>query len=498
MLGGFGLVFVLVLGGCPQFGELCDYVTCDAGVDDGSAPDSATPDSSTDGKADADPPPPGCDTPNEPLKNPEKCLVDSFGVFVSPTGDDANPGTKAKPFKTLGKAVAAGRSRVAVCEGTYAESLELKTNVEIYSGVSCDFAKAGAKARLAGTLPEYVVKVEGVTVLLSSVEVAAAPGTATSLNSVGVWATAGSNLRIVGSGVTSADGFNGGEGAPGSTGTYAGGVMGAGNDATAANPGALKACMCTSGGNSAGGGGGAVGTAGQGGGDSIPENPPGLSPPHTGAGGLGASICATPGGVGLPGADRANATDAAKATTLGKLDATGWVSTSGANAASGLPGQGGGGGGSREANSFGGGGACGGCGGTGGKGGTGGGASIAILSQGATVKLESTTLALGRGGAGGNGGAGGPGATGGSGGGGARVMPAALGCPGGDGGKGGAGGAGAGGAGGIAYGIVYTGTKPVRVSTTVTGGSGGKGGTNGAGVVDHGPAGTSGEELEAL
>jgi hypothetical protein len=77
-------------------------------------------------------------------------------------------------------------------------------------------------------------------------------------------------------------------------------------------------------------------------------------------------------------------------------------------------------------------------------------------------------------------------------------MPAALGCPGGDGGKGGAGGAGAGGAGGIAYGIVYTGTKPVRVSTTVTGGSGGKGGTNGAGVVDHGPAGTSGEELEAL
>jgi hypothetical protein len=63
---------------------------------------------------------------------------------------------------------------------------------------------------------------------------------------------------------------------------------------------------------------------------------------------------------------------------------------------------------------------------------------------------------------------------------------------------GGGGGAGGGGAGGISYGIVYKGTKPVRTSTTVSAGTPGKGGANGAGVMEHGPAGTAGEELEAL
>ncbi|MBK6464481.1 MAG: DUF1565 domain-containing protein [Myxococcales bacterium] len=95
--------------------------------------------------------PPGCETPNEPVKNPEKCLVDSYGVYVSPSGDDGNPGTRTKPYKTVGKGLSAGRGRVVVCEGTYAESVEVKSDVEVYSGVTCDFGKAGGRAKVVGT-----------------------------------------------------------------------------------------------------------------------------------------------------------------------------------------------------------------------------------------------------------------------------------------------------------------------------------------------------------
>jgi hypothetical protein len=116
-----GMVLAGAASGCWKFGHYCDEGFCDPVADaggDGSVADGSL-DSSVDAKADAEPPPPGCDTPNEPLKNPEKCLVDSFGVFVSPTGDDGNPGTKAKPFKTLGKALGAKRSRVVVCEARH-------------------------------------------------------------------------------------------------------------------------------------------------------------------------------------------------------------------------------------------------------------------------------------------------------------------------------------------------------------------------------------------
>ena len=73
------LLVGLVLAGCPQFPSACDYGGCgDGGLADGAT---LPGEGGVDGGVDA-PPPPGCDTVTDPTKNPEKCLVDGFGVYV--------------------------------------------------------------------------------------------------------------------------------------------------------------------------------------------------------------------------------------------------------------------------------------------------------------------------------------------------------------------------------------------------------------------------------
>jgi hypothetical protein len=103
ILGSLVLGTLVTAAGCfGSFKEsICDYANgqaCDGGqLPDGTLPDGpVVPEGSTDAKPDADPIPTDCTTPTDPTKNPEKCLVDSFGVFVSPTGDDTKDGTKAK------------------------------------------------------------------------------------------------------------------------------------------------------------------------------------------------------------------------------------------------------------------------------------------------------------------------------------------------------------------------------------------------------------------
>ena len=200
-----GLV-ALSIAGCPTTFSVCEEGPC--GTADGSTADGTSPDSSTDAKTDADPPPPGCDTPNEPLKNPEKCLVDSFGVFVSPTGDDANPGTKGKPFKSLAKALGAGKPRIVACEGEYVGSLDVTTGVSLYGGVSCDFAKAGGRAKVTASKAEYGIKIAKVSaaVLFSDVEVLGIAGVAPSESSIGVFVSESTNVQFVRAKIEAADG----------------------------------------------------------------------------------------------------------------------------------------------------------------------------------------------------------------------------------------------------------------------------------------------------
>src|SRR5690348_4959847 len=58
-------------------------------------------------------------------------------VFVSPTGNDANPGTMSSPVRTLGKAVLVAQPEskdVYAAAGTYSEELQVASGVSVYGG----------------------------------------------------------------------------------------------------------------------------------------------------------------------------------------------------------------------------------------------------------------------------------------------------------------------------------------------------------------------------
>ena len=453
----------------------------DAGVDTSAHPADGGP---HDGDKSETAAPEGCLTPNEPLKYPEKCLVDSFASYVSSTGDDTNTGTRAKPFRTVQHALSRPALRIVVCEGTYVESLEIRRDVALFSAVDCGFAKAGGRAKIVAVKSEFAVKIgkPANDVRVVDFDVEARDGTAVSANSVGILVDDVAYVRLTGTSVRAKVGFDGSPGASGATGVVSnldaiGGTRNGYPATMDTTPGPAKVCLCTVGGLTAGGAGGAVAGDGQAGAPSLGA---------TGMGGTGNVVC-NPAGAGGDGAAGASGDPAETADTVGRIEGGTWKPSAGLSGADGKTGQGGGGGGGRNATNAGGGGGCGGCGGTGGKGGGGGGASIALLTVNSSVALERSSLVGGIGGTGGLGGTGGtPGPFGGIG----------MGtCSGGEGGAGGAGGAGGGGAGGIAYAIVYKGTKPSRTATTLTPGMAGKSGANGAGVPEHGPAGTAGEEL---
>jgi hypothetical protein len=203
------------------------------------------------------------------------------------------------------------------------------------------------------------------------------------------------------------------------------------------------------------------------------------------------------GGVnGPPGAPGAGATDA---PSLGILSSNGYTGIAGQPGLPGAPGQGGGGGGGAKgksgcAGASGGGGGAGGCGGQGGLGGQPGGASIGIISLGATLSFDMVTIRTGNGGDGGEGGdgqGGGTGGLGGIGGSGDTNNPATLNaCGGGQGGQGGTGGKGGGGRGGHAIGIAHAGAAPTIDGLTIETGTPGNGGL-GADMDHNGAAGVN-------
>ncbi len=472
----FGIMLVgaaiVGLAGCPSSFVVCEEGPCgaDGSSDRISTPDSDPRDVSGDAtKPDVDPPPPDCLTPTEPLKNPEKCLVDAFGIFVSPTGDDANDGTKAKPVKTIGKALGTPRGRIVVCEGTYPETLDIQRDVEIYGGISCTFTTAGKPASIESGKPVGLTVSRG-TVLLTSLNVTAVNGATAGESSVGIVAASGTTLRIVGGAIVAGMGADGAAGAEESN--YNAGLLNSdptikGRDASGNTPGATQTCggLCTEAPSVVveGGGGGVGGPAGGGPGAdgkttvAAPVGMRGKGGPYDILNG----VC----GAGFPGniGDAANGGPGASAP--GTVEAGKWTASRGGAGQTARPGQGGGGGsgGASATVGGGGGGGCGGCGGAKAQGGQSGGSSFAVLSLGATLSLENVTLTAASGGKGGDGGAGQVGQAGG-----APGAPASLGvgCPGGVGGIGGQGGGGGGGAGGHSAAIAYTGTKPTLKSIT--------------------------------
>ena len=482
-LGAFG---VGCLGSTKSLCEYADGKACqdlDAGLDgtlpDGFVPDGAVPEAGPD----AEPPPKDCLTPTDPTKNPDKCLVDAFGAFVSPSGEDANDGSKAKPYKTLGRALQGVRTRIVVCEGEYTASLDVTRAVEVYGGVSCDFTKAGAKAKVVATKPAYGVKVEKVTgaVVLADLDVVGMNAAAPSESSVGVWVTESGNVKLLRSRVEAGDGAD----APAARdGSFALAAKAPDGQMAVANTGgaAGDTGACPGGGSSKGGKGGDIGFQGD---DATPRPPGGAKGPATADCAVtGTGFGGTP---GTPGMDRAGATPVATLTSTG---------LTGNKGQDGSPGTiGGGGGGGYGTAGAGGGGGAGGCGGQGGFGGAAGGSSVAVVSFTSTVALEATDLVAKTakpGGAGGKGQVGQAGGFRGNGSGGA--------CQGGNGAKGGDGGGGGGGAGGIAAGIAWAGgkepTKDATTKITRPTGAAPAGGEGGAGASNKGVDGVHADVVE--
>lgn len=485
----------IVLAGCPQFGHWCDEGYCDPKADgglDGTLPDGFVPDGTIpDAGPDAEPPPKDCLTPTEPVKNPEKCLVDAFGAFVSATGDDANDGSKAKPFKTIGRALQGVRTRIVVCEGEYAGSVDVTRAVEIYGGVSCDFTKAGAKAKVVATKPAYGVKVEKVSgaVVLADLDVVGMNAAAASESSVGVFVTESANVKLLRSRVEAGDGADASAARDGSFSYPADALLKGANAADKGTgvfsddtPGAGGASgTCPGGGTTAGGIGGVPGGQGA---DGNPRPPGGAKGPIGDCTTQGAGLPGTP---GTPGMDRAGATPVATLTSTGLV---------GSKGQDGAPGSiGGGGGGGYGTEGAGGGGGAGGCGGQGGFGGAAGGSSIAVVSFSSTVSLEATDLVAKIAKPGGAGGKGQVGQAGGF-----RGTGSGNACNGGAGAKGGDGGGGGGGAGGIAAGIAWAGgkepTKDAATKITRPTGAAPAGGEGGAGASNKGVDGVHADVLE--
>jgi|GEM_PF-1524038 len=425
--------------------------------------------------------------------------IAASAVFVSKTGNDANPGTMAAPKLTITagllRAESLGVFRVNVAQGSYPERIELKNGVSLYGGYDSTWTRFPfVHNTTIGPAPSDTaiairgenvsgVTVDGFTIVAGSAAVVEESAYGIALLSSNV--TINNNLIVVGNG---ANGQDGSEGIAGETGVNGSpGFIGF-DDGPAGIGGAGGSRMCngvtlTGGAGGAGGPTGAnPGVAGQAG-----------DGPGAGAGGAGGAG----GNPGQFGSNGDNGLDGAPGTAGAGGSAFGTVSGLGYNVAfgsSGTSGQnggngggGGGGGGQGDATVIpgggngGGGGATGGCAGFGGGGGGGGGGSFAVLLVSSTATVTNDTIQTGNGGAGGFAGAGGTGGALGHGAPGGFHDVAAIGAGGGggNGGFGGDGGPGGGGGGGPSIGIVV-------VSSTLTQSGNlfvlGNAGTGGAGV----------------
>ena len=461
-------------------------------------------------------------------------------IFVdTASGNDANPGTKASPKKTINAGSSAasslGKVAVLVSRGTYLESVVLRSGISVYGGYDAaqNWRRALADVAVVSSPSAIGARGDSINTAIEVQLMAFNASSATGFNilddgnsSYGMLLTNSSatvTLRRVsvsaGNGYVGNDGANGAAGPGGGRGGDASGVNRGGQGGSACGaPGGFggQGVSGTNAGNPGTAGtqalnGGAGGLPGQGGpgGDcsTFSSGDPGPAPNVTsvpGTGGQGASGA-------LPAA-------------LGTLNATIYfVPNPGGSGLSGWAGGGGGGGGSGGgtahgsgfpclncsgvASGGGGGGGGGGCGGQGGIGGRGGGGSFAIAALQARVVLDQCSLTSAAGGRGGNGGAGGNGGLGGDPGNyaagetqtsctdrtGGHGAAGAAGAP------GGRGGGGSGGPGGPSACVLYKGLAPTLTTTDCTNGSPSQGGNGGPGgsAGPTGPQGITGVSVAA-
>ncbi len=403
--------------------------------------------------------------------NSDAPVDDACGVFVSSSkGSDANAGTKAEPFATLGKAIAAaGGYPIYACTDGVSGAVKLDADATIYGGLDCTqgwtYVGLTTKTPWTAGADEIPLRLAaGARATLEDIAITAADAAEPGGSSIAVLSEVATQLAL------SRCEVNAGMGADGAAGETPVGAVTNGLDGLAGKDACVSdsdqtggsAVVLSCGGTAVNSGSGGNGTTSDGGAGS-----PGKPAGPTGAGGTGE--------------------DDMNACTAGGEGAAGMLGEAGLGAPSVLGGGGGGGGGKvcsgGKAGASGGSGGSGACGGAGGKGGEPGGSSIGIVSLGAKLTLDTVSLTTKKGGNGGNGGDGQLGGQGGGPGIAGLSKEGSAACAGGKGGDGGPGGKGGGGLGGHSIGIAHTGEAPDVSGATITTGPAGGGG---AGEVDMG------------
>ncbi|MBK7578930.1 MAG: hypothetical protein IPI67_01880 [Myxococcales bacterium] len=464
----------------------------------------------------------------DPTKSPgsEPCLIaDDYGVFVSPKGDDTSGnGTKASPYKTLGKALASAGTTgkgVYACDdgGGFSETATLAVTAThdsrgMYGGFDCGTWtwSASAKAKVNGAAVGLTISGISTSFTVESFDIIAANAANSGESSFGAIVASSKGVAFKNVSLTAGDGKAGNAGSDGTQGPD-------GDNAAAAQNGAAATCTSAPGTQdggkwsgastcgSKGGNGGLAnkGLAGEDGAAGLPQTS--VTPPNIKNGGAAGSGTNN-GTAGVAGSNGNSGTLATAAASSGTFTSSGFTPANGNDGANGFPGQGGGGGGASAGSgscigASGGAGGMAGCGGGKGTGGKGGGASVALLSWQSDVTVSGCSLTSKKGGDGGKGGSAAPGGSGKSGGsGGLAGGGLGAGGPGGAGGTGGPGGSGSGATGGASHALVWNGTKPSIPSTVLAEGTGGAKGPGGAvqgsnlNPAPEGTAGPAGKEFE--
>ncbi|WP_437793115.1 hypothetical protein [Sorangium sp. So ce693] len=407
-------------------------------------------------------------------------LEDGCGVFVAGmfgNGDDANPGTKDKPVRTLQRGVElarTGRGRVFACNDGFFGPLALPSGVDLIGGYHClGFAReAGGRPTL-----QIVDTFEPVLTVVpaSPGDTGAADGVSTivdmrffSNGPIGMLVQSGTAVELIRGRTSAAWGWSGhngekwpypNEAAQGPDGQYGGDACSA-----AVVPGAPAAVNACDGGIPSVGGKGGDGLP-DGAGDGEDGLPFDASSPTYGRGGDGdvPSTGCEHGQVALHGA---HGFIGAAGKGRGRITETGWEGDKAEDGSRGMPGQGGGGGGGRrgglsacgaasKGGAGGGSGGAGGCGGRGGQGGENAWPSIGIVALHAKLTLRDSEIVTSWGGEGGDGGPPERGGLGGRGAPGGALGGGMWSCHGANGGDGGYGGYGGPGRGGDSIGIAY-------------------------------------------
>jgi hypothetical protein len=416
--------------------------------------------------------------------------TEADAVFVSPSGNETNPGTKARPMREIQAAidaVRAGTGRyVLAAAGSY-QHVQAVTGSAIYGGYDqSNWSRRSAVLETTITgAPEGILADGATHVVLQLLSVRGSSTGMPHPSAYGIRAVNGAALTLQRVTVTSA---------PAAVGAVQGadGVRAA-NGARGEN-GHSGNCGDDSGGDYQGGKGGANAYGGRGGnggeGGGADDGFPGEGP-HGGAGGKSGDP-GQPGGEGGDGVNgepgRGGSGGAGVAATAAGAEGGrgGW----GVDGVGGSAGSGGGGGGGQasliyvadDRGNGGGGGGGAGAGGRAGGGGGGGGGSFGVYLYDSILVVESSSIAASDGAPGGNGGKGALGGVGGLGGHGGLHCLSRIGRGGrgGLGGSGGPGGGGGGGAGGPSIGIFKAhASKATIVDTTIRIRAGGAGGIGG-------------------